>query len=617
MTAHDLRTGALASYELNEKLKTTEEAATSAHSQSWDKTTETRLNQIKIINDNFVQLFAGTIVGSGVLVLVLWNSVDQWTLLTWMAAVWVIAVLRSLVFRRHKQAEPDRSQVNAIAKEMVLFAGVAGLAWGMGGLIFYVPGDFLTAVILTLILGGMISGCVATYAGHPPVYFAFSVPVVLPFAIEGLLFGQGNDWVPAFGLLFLLAVDTSYCKSIHKIIVESLELRFENEGLVRSLREQKQEVELASLQRSRFLAASSHDLRQPLHALGLLHASLEDRYGQAVPAVFARIREARAAMVEMFNGFMDMSRIETRAVSIEPSIFDLNRTVADLVAEYAGHGEAPRVVYSGPSHPVVVSMDRALLSRIIRNLVSNALKFSGDATVDVALRADAETVQLSVSDTGIGIAEEDLPKIFGEYTQLQSDAERARGVGLGLAIVREFAAMLNINISVSSALGQGTTFDLRLPTDSIAAAVAEGEPVLESAISALQGKLIAVLDDDPSVQDALSALMLTWGAEVVGATRFEHLVSRLDRAPDVLISDYDLGRDAPNGIEAHASLVEEYNTDIPLLLISGNARLSALASGAVTASKAKFLAKPVEASDLRATLFPMISGGGSAADAGS
>ena len=376
--------------------------------------------------------------------------------------------------------------------------------------------------------------------------------------------------------------------------------------LEHKVQERTHQLELANLAKSRFLAAASHDLRQPLHALGLFVAQL--RRPLDAPDrdhVVERIDAAIAAMNELFNALLDISKLDAGVLTRDLKEFPVQHLLDRMETTFASATlEKALKLRVVPSLSWVRS-DPVLLERVLLNLVSNAVRYTARGGVVVGCRRRADAVRIDVWDSGIGIPRDQQRNIFGEFYRL-AGAERhgAGGLGLGLAIVDRLCRLLDHPIELNSQPGRGSRFSVLVPL-----ATARRERTIPSLIppeiaeaNKLTGTLIVVIDDDELVRDGMARLLLSWGCQVVTAASDEAALTSLaghDRLPDLIISDYQLAG-GKTGFEAIDRLRGVLGGPIPALLISGDTAPERLREA--SASGHLLLHKPVSPAALRATL---------------
>ena len=377
--------------------------------------------------------------------------------------------------------------------------------------------------------------------------------------------------------------------------------------LERKVEERTSELALANLAKSRFLAAASHDLRQPLHALGLFVSQLRGHVASAESKrLVDRIDAAVTAMNELFAALLDISKLDAGVLSPDVTDFPIARLLGRIETTFTGaadeKGLSLRVI---PSNAFVRS-DPILLERIVLNLVSNAVRYTAHGGVVVGCRRRGDTLRIEVYDTGPGIAEDERRKIFAEfYRAPQSGGSRESGLGLGLSIVERLCGLLGHSIEVDSAEGRGSRFAVTVARVAAPAAVTELAPP-RPVIDAPSDKLLVVIDDDALLLDSMAGLLRGWGCRVVAARSLDAALATLAAEggrPDLIISDYRLA-DGYSGIAAIERLRAEFGATIPAFLISGDTAPERLQEA--RASGHHLLHKPVRPMALRAILTQLL-----------
>ncbi len=377
------------------------------------------------------------------------------------------------------------------------------------------------------------------------------------------------------------------------------------EARVEALRAEKDEAHRSNVAKSRFLAAASHDLRQPLHAIGLFAGALGERvHDDETRDLVTKIRRSTSALEEMFEGLLDISRLDVGAMEV--SLTDvrlqplLERVADDFQAPAAAKGLSLRVV---PTR-LVVRSDPAQVWRIVQNFVSNAIRYTDRGGVLVGCRRRGDAVRLDVVDTGRGIPSERRREIFEEFRRYEDDPARAsEGLGLGLSIVERLARLLGHRIGVTSTPGRGSIFSVTLPR-ARSAMLADTSGLAPGAD--LGGTCVVVVDDDVAILDATRRQLEQWGCRVLTASSMAQAcdAQRLSAAPpQVIVADYQLGDDA-TGIDVIASIRATLGRPVPALLVTGTASPAVL--GALRSSGLPVLRKPIAPAKLRAALTQLV-----------
>lgn len=374
--------------------------------------------------------------------------------------------------------------------------------------------------------------------------------------------------------------------------------------LERKVEERTHQLELANLAKSRFLAAASHDLRQPLHALGLFVAQLGGRTrADERTRIVARINAALSAMNELFNALLDVSKLDAGVLTPNLAEFPILRLLRRIETTFAGAAREKGLSIRVVACDAWVCSDFILLERIVSNLVSNAVRYTDTGGLVIGCRRRNSRLRIEVWDTGTGIPQDQRQYIFAEFCRLgKHDRDQRGGLGLGLAIVDRLCRLLNHPIELNSAVGKGSCFSVTVPI--VPARVEAINPQLStrSRFDVSNGKLIVVIDDDPLVLEGMSGLLRAWGCIVVTASTESAALAGLaeyDVPPDVIISDYHLC-DGQTGVEAIARLSAVLSVTIPAFLMSGDTNPELLREAQEYGYP--LLHKPVDPMALRATL---------------
>jgi signal transduction histidine kinase/CheY-like chemotaxis protein len=364
------------------------------------------------------------------------------------------------------------------------------------------------------------------------------------------------------------------------------------------LARQKQAAEAANQAKTRFLAAASHDLRQPMHAISLYAAVLKPKLdGREAATTLDKLDASVSAMEGLLNAILDISRLDAGAVSPRLQRLEVRALLWRLREDFRLQAEAQGLQLRLRAAPSWVMSDPILLDRILRNLISNALRYTPRGGVLLGARRRGNAVRLQVWDTGIGIAGKDQARVFQEFFQIANpERDRSKGLGLGLAIVDRMARLLGHALSLRSVPGRGTVFSLDIPlAPGMVGDAALEEPPLED-VTRMQGRVL-VVDDDLAVRDALTSLLRLWGLTVMEAANSTAALTTLDRAPDLLITDYRLADQ--NGLTLARSLRARWpDTEFPVIIITGDTSPESVRD--LQAGGCPVLHKPVRPARLRA-----------------
>jgi two-component system, sensor histidine kinase len=346
----------------------------------------------------------------------------------------------------------------------------------------------------------------------------------------------------------------------------------ERKAAEEALRRAKEEAERANLAKSKFLAAASHDLRQPLQSLILFAGVLKGYvHGPRGEQALKQLEHGLGALKTLLDSLLDVSQLDAGIVKPEITDFPISAVLDGIAASYAPVVAAKGLGWQVESCTDGVRSDVTLLGRVLRNLVENAIRYTKSGHIRLSCRLIEDRLRIEVEDSGIGIPPEQLDRIFDEFHQVGNPArDRTQGLGLGLAIVRRIADLLGHWVEVRSRPGGGSTFSIDLPLATMETA---GLPVTGDAGSDQngQGRLVVVIDDDALVLESLEAILTEWGYQAVAAVSAEEAivqVRELGRRPDIVIADYRL-QDGRTGTEAILAVRALFDHPIPGLILTG------------------------------------------------
>jgi len=522
--------------------------------------------------------------------------------------------VRAILCRVLRRRIDTASRSNLKRYEYYLFASAVLNAVAIGCSYWLVArtGELTVQMVITLISCFYGIGTLVNASSQFP---SFVVVSTINLG-QGVLFwlGVGTGGTPrlevALPLLGLSILIIAFGYKNGTQFRESLRIRTENRELLRQLATEKKMVEQAldearkaSESKSRFLAAASHDLRQPLHAmtmfLGTLsfHVSTDD-----AKRLLRRIKETAVVLEEQFNSLLDLSKFDVGAVQAEIAPFRLDRLIDRIVDEWEPEAHAKQLTIASSSQEILANSDAILIARVIRNLVSNAVKYTVSGSIIVVAEIVDADVVIDVVDTGPGIPEDQQTRIFEEYVQLANPArQRRHGVGLGLAIVKRIDNLLNLRLTLSSDMGFGSRFRFYLPVAHALQGSLSPAPESPDPMEARIAANIWILDDDPDVIDAFEGQLIGWGATVQAFLQPAELLEALRSGavlPHWILTDDMLGC-ALSGLETAQILSREFGFS-KVCLITGNTEPQRLAE--LRASGFPVIVKPAQPESLIAVL---------------
>jgi signal transduction histidine kinase/CheY-like chemotaxis protein len=534
----------------------------------------------RFVHERFVGMFLsqnrraqlGLLVAASLLAFVWHDAAPGPAPLAWFVAVALVSVLRYAGTERFLRA----ASADAVTVRVAVVLFVNGVLMALPLLAFGALTPLQRAAT-SIILLGAATASIATTAGYRAIFLAFALPMLLPLGLAWMLAPQGADESrgAAWGigtlvwlyLLFLLSIS----RQAHAVFEESCRFRYGEQESNRELTRALERLNEASRAKTHFLAAASHDLRQPFHSLNVLVAALQLRPLDERSREIAGLLDAvNQSMSKQLDGLLDISRLD--AGTVQPTRAPL-RLDEFLAAHHAALAPLARergltlVLEAAPDISVI--SDAALLMRVLSNLTDNALKFTpAGGTVTLRLRRDGDEAVLSVADSGIGIASAEHERVFREFYQVSNvERDRSKGLGLGLSIVQRLCALLGVTLQLDSQPGRGTTVTLRLPAADAAAAASVPAPALRAALP--PGLVVLVIDDEAAVRASMQLLLDELGCTV-------HLADSSDEARrvaatervDVVLSDFRL-RDGDSGIVALRA-VRHLHPQVRAALVTGD-----------------------------------------------
>ena len=368
-----------------------------------------------------------------------------------------------------------------------------------------------------------------------------------------------------------------------------------------ALRNAKEEAERANLGKSKFLAAASHDLRQPVQALFFFTAALDRKlHGHPARTVLTDLQRSLESLNILLDSLLDISKLDAGVVTPKETTFSVASLLERMDSEFAPAAQAKGVQLRVLPSTAVIRSDPSLLSRVIQNLVANAVRYTTNGRILLGCRRHGKCLRIEVWDTGIGIPRDRLSDIFEEFYQVgNSERDRSQGLGLGLAIVHRLARLLRHPVTVTSDLGRGSMFSIEVPLADQAAALPH-RPIAVAAPDA--ARLVVIIDDEASVLKALHLILEAWGFDVLAASSEDEAVALLEqhnRLPNAILADYRL-RNGRTGTEAIRHIRDLFDSPIPSIIITGDTAPERLREA--EASGLSILHKPVQPPQLQLLL---------------
>ena len=548
-----------------------------------------------------------------------WRDVPATSIVWWLIAFAAVRGLRiglGLAYRRAGALQPGR---NAFWARCVVASALAqALAWGAGSWVLLAPHNVVAEMALHIGLAAVVLGSVAHLAHHLPALAAYAAGVFGPLALRDVLVGQPLHYALALASVLMAWYVWRSGRAQARALAQASAQRQEKLALIDALqreneatRQARADAEAAHASKARFLATIGHDLRQPLNALGLLSHTLRQAPTAAAPervqALSGAIAECVGSMGALVEGLLELSRLDARTLTPRPTAFALQGLFDEMTGNFAAMAQERGLDLQVATTPATVWGDRALLARVLSNLVSNAIRYTPAGFVRVDAVQEGSAITVGVHDSGVGMEAAELPRIFDEYYQIDNpQRNRSQGLGLGLATAKRLSDLLGLDLSVHSIPGQGSSFSLRLPVAEPTPAAPLQAPPAEATPTPLAGRRILVLEDDADSRQALCGLLASWGCAVVEASDLAAALALLPGAGtaaapiDALVVDLRLPG-ADDGMAAIARLREALGSPVPALLVTADAHQAEVQQRA-TAAGLPLLPKPIAPMKLRAFL---------------
>lgn len=554
---------------------------------------------------------------------VLRSTVSTGWLIGWLGAVYLLTAIRVLAARRFFSRDREPTSVLRWAWLAAAFSCVSGLLWGVLGWVGFLPQEPVLFSFTVIVLTGLICGTVPSLSAFPPALVGSIIATVLPITVRSIT--NGGDVSGAYLALLagLVSINFYYCRTTYRMLRESIRLRLENVELVSHLEEERDRAQAADRAKTRFLAAASHDLRQPIHALSLLIATLAVLgHRGPVQSGDARDLAGKAKSIvgnlsALLNGLLDISRLDAGVVTVAREAVNLSQLFNQLSNEFASVAKDRGLDWRVVESHLQVDSDPMMLKRILGNLLSNAFRYTESGGILFGCRRRGALVEIQVWDTGPGIPADQQAMVFEEFVQLQNPArDRTQGLGLGLAIVRRTAELLQHPLKLVSVTGGGSMFSVTVPK---ASAVAPPLPDSRASPAGIAVGIM-VVEDEEDVLDIMVQLLKLQGHRVyAGRSAAEvqqsHAEAMMagDAPVDLVIADYRLGEGA-TGQEAIEALCAHVGRSIPAVIVTGDTSPSRIKEA--TAGGHRILHKPITGEELHEAIVAACVDGKASIDSG-
>ena len=481
----------------------------------------------------------------------------------------------------------------------IVVCSLTGLIWAAFACLQVDGNDLLSLfvasnMVFAITVGGMLPG-----SEYRPGFIALASCTILPFAAYWIYALDGGTQMAAIGIILYYLFGIMVSGQTDRDTRDGIIAR-RNQALTDQLVERNRQIEKASEERTRFLAATSHDLSQPLHAQGFFIETLRNELTNGrQKELLDQIDATRQGLSDLLRGIVDITRIDSGAVVPEVQPVDVSAILSPLLQQFATQAEIEGLSFETETPQVFAKTDPVLLSRIIANLLSNALRYTpAPGKVTLRLETAENGPVIDIADTGPGIPEDLQDSVFEEYVRLTPTGQSAKpGLGLGLSIVKRLASLLDIELTLDSASGQGTRWSLALPEAHAAAVIPDERP--QKPVSFNAAPFCVVIDDMKPVRDGMNALLTSWGCRTYTAAnglQAAKLLSASAQSPDILLVDRRLGAGLDDGVEVIRQLRDLAGRQTPAILLTGDI---ANIEDEVSGLGIQVMLKPVAPDDLR------------------
>jgi signal transduction histidine kinase/CheY-like chemotaxis protein len=523
----------------------------------------------------------------------------------WLALVAAADVGLTMLDRSFQAASPSDDELAWWGWARAALAGARGLAWSLGPILMYVPGDTVSLVVPTWGLINLMAASAYTAAPFFPCLLAIAVCGVLPAA--SWMMHLGTDTARLAALLLALAlpfiafIGMLGRRNIGALISSRLDLA----EILDRQKQQTRMVEDALAERTRFFSAASHDLRQPLQALGFYTSLLATKGGDdSYREIVGRLAECANSLDRQFNAILGIAQTDSAVRRARVVATPLQRTLERVEVSVRPEAELKRLKVRIVPTRLWVAVAPDLLERVLANLALNAVRYTPAGGILIGARRRGNNAEIWVVDTGVGIAEQHRQSIFEEFYQIDNPArDRERGFGLGLATVRRLCVGMRWPLDFSSQLDKGSCFKVTVPITAPVPEQPAPEGNLPPTLTAATSVGVVVIDDDPLVRDAVERMITSWGLRVETCRNGDEAMATLERRDATIrwqaLIDYRLSG-GENGLDVADRIIRHFGRGIGLTLMT--AETDSAIFDQATRRDIVVLRKPVKPIRLRAIL---------------
>lgn len=581
-----------------------------------------RVRQLEVLYDQAPVALAASLAAALILIALFWPVTPRLLLLSWFALLVLVTALRSALIRSYRRVPAKAERTDRWKNWFVVGSASAGLLWGVAIILFPPPASIFHTGLAVLWVCGLTAGSVVALSSVRSGFFSFAIPALVPAALYLLISGQQAEALISGAIFLFLGFLSFNALRTHRTTVETLQLQFDNAELIAHLDAEKERIETlneqleqrvrertaelaaANAAKSRFLAAASHDLRQPLQTLSLLTGVLSRTVGDLRAAqTIQEMQDTLRIMGTLLDALLDINKLDSGAIKPELKDFSIGTLLDRLRLDFNHHsGEKGLSLHVVPSSAIVRS-DATLLENIVRNLLANAIRYTDEGKILLGCRRRGDRLRIEVWDTGIGIPKTHIERIFEEFYQLDNPArDRSKGLGLGLAVVQRSARLLGHAVEVQSCPDKGSVFAVEVPLGS-----SEEQPDDQAkggAVDDAQRRAASILlvEDEAVVLEITKSFLELDGYRVHPATNADaaaRLVQLREMKPDLIITDYRLPQ-SRTGIEVIQLIRDHVALDVPGIVLTGDT--SPAVAQEAQAHRVRILHKPAHPEELSALI---------------
>jgi signal transduction histidine kinase len=504
------------------------------------------------------------------------RDVPGYKLWGWCACYLIYSIGRTLYFRRFFN-EPNKSMatMRRWGERIKVSAAINGSLWGMSAWFIYPSLPYESKLLMLLLLTAFLGAATTAAATFPDVVRIMFVIIIPQYVACMLIEGGTTMYTLALMLLVFTLISFVILRQHHEAIVDGYRKAYDNLYLSEDLLRRNQALEKLGQNRAYILASASHDLRQPVHALGMLVEDTMRFSSHASPTIQKNVETMRNLISRLSHSLvslLDISRLETGAVKPNMTAFPLNQILDAIETEFASFAKQKGLTWRIEKSTDQIFSDEHLLYRVLSNLVANAVRYTSVGEIHIYTRKQGAMLLLRVSDTGKGVSAERLPTLFHPDHFGNSDDLKGEGLGLGLSIVARLCEMLGVTVTYIPK-DLGSCFQLQIPLSTTADLPAETEEI-DSASQVQDSRKLTILivDNDELVLYSMKQLLMGWGYVVVtaqGADELKLLLNSGSIRVDFLVADYHLNEDV-DGLEVISMVRKAHLSDVPAILLTGD-----------------------------------------------